>query len=986
MPGARVSTRLTVCVRVMALALLVASCGTGYDGGGRRIVGTEVLGGALKPSPVAYSLTSRSDVVQPDLAGDDLPVHVDLRRDDVIAPIQNQTWNSCVGWSLGYYLMSSLEAREKRTQNATLDMNDPENWFSPDYLYSQRETDADELAALDYLADEPLCTETDGVIGCMRPERALASLMRYGCARWPCLCGGSTPGSFRSCGDDSRAAASSLTPWQLAEPCAFFHRPRCFVRFGSLRDPDIAAGTVRQMQSWLHLQGTPIAIVVRTRENWVTYRGQNRVAAPVYFRGRACGLTEERGVCLDAGGRDLSGQHMMTIIGYDRSFPSKDLLPQMRDDQQGSFLVANQWGTKWGDGGYMWIPVSELQKIWIGGYGLIKWTWATPIPGNAVVCAQDTQGRWIDLSCDGDDVPKNLVKVDPACNDPCEREVGITAQPLVWSGGEAQSGEQSVGGLPTCPPGVPGANVVDSADWYVLEVSEAGRRLGVAFDAARFVVIEGLQVPLHRVLDVRITDDDFRNLTVVDPATGGVHADLCEPGRYFVRIAPDEGDQYGRLPGQDPRVDYAFTATLGPGPDECGAPEVAATRDAYFTHTFEPEPIAPGEANPRRYHWLNAATRGHHGRWGGNTRIRVSVEGLAPGARLQVVMGGYQSPRLRALDSVTVDADGATWLQGESSHIYGAHEPLIMTRSLTPGVEVAYRLTVSILPAPGNTVPAVEDTTHAVDVRTFTELPAWLENPDGYGGWALQGPSTDAFQIMRDTWGAWREGVGIRDFIVELRHACPDPSIHLVAPDGGSLPPGVRLVDAPNAGGVVTPGVTRKRILVPLDYRGDVFGYVRDASGQPLRDFSLRTRMRPSLYTWPFFEGIEDGAGSAWDENNGPSNPTPLSFDEVHHDTIGFFQRPTSNGNALSWDLFDYYVIENPGPERTVTVRVAKDQIAGLILRWWEPDGTVIAYTLGVTQTTGSYPLHLAAGERKILLMYSGTQAPTIYSMEVSTD
>ena len=138
----------------LALAL-GGSCGTSTGGGSSgtsSIVGS-LVGGVLRPRPIWYALAPTSDPLVP-IAGSctpprnarALPPSVDLRRDGILPPIQNQRWNACVAWTFAYTMLSAAEAR--RQQNAeepgaprvATDMTDPRNWFSPDFLYSQRDT------------------------------------------------------------------------------------------------------------------------------------------------------------------------------------------------------------------------------------------------------------------------------------------------------------------------------------------------------------------------------------------------------------------------------------------------------------------------------------------------------------------------------------------------------------------------------------------------------------------------------------------------------------------------------------------------------------------------------------------------------------------------------------------------------------------------------------------------------------------------------
>ena len=254
-------TRLAGLPLLCALLIAPGACGFSGGGGGSAAL----VGGVFRPAEQAYATTSTAAAVLPGIAEEDLPTHVDLRLDGVVPPVKNQVWNSCVAWSLAYYVMSAVEARRLRDTGLFLDMEDPANWFSPEFLYSQRDTLAQREEAVarreasgDPIA-EPICFEFDGEIGCMRPERALAALMEYGCCPWTWLCDDGGAEGFRPCGDHTGFVPSSRSrsPWQYTLEGAGRYRPRCYVRFGAL--DDLAQDTVRRMQQWLATEGTPIA-------------------------------------------------------------------------------------------------------------------------------------------------------------------------------------------------------------------------------------------------------------------------------------------------------------------------------------------------------------------------------------------------------------------------------------------------------------------------------------------------------------------------------------------------------------------------------------------------------------------------------------------------------------------------------------------------------------------------------------------------------
>lgn len=56
----------------------------------------------------------------------------------------------------------------------------------------------------------------------------------------------------------------------------------------------------------------------------------------------------------DGGAEGQHGRHAMLIVGYDDEL------------EGGCFRVLNSWGTKWADGGFVWIPYGEFAKYSLG--------------------------------------------------------------------------------------------------------------------------------------------------------------------------------------------------------------------------------------------------------------------------------------------------------------------------------------------------------------------------------------------------------------------------------------------------------------------------------------------------------------------------------------------------------------------------------------------------------------------------------------------
>ena len=286
----------------------------------------------------------------------------------------------------------------------------------------------------------------------------------------------------------------------FAETDAWSFAPFCYRRFGSLDDR--ANFPLSEMQAWLEEERTPIAIVVQMMDGWINYRGENRAEVP--RPGFPCDVVESRSVCLEATGTDLRSQHMMTLIGYDNEYPSRAQYPSLPAEKRGSFLVINQWGEKWGDQGLMWIPYSELRKIWIAGYGIqpnLARAAGVQRRDNEPECVQAESGAWQGLF-EADDVPENLVGG------------AIVTTATLWNR-DIPTGSEALPSIGTPPS--------DTADWYYFDTSEP--------------VWVSLHISAFEDVILKVTDDRLRLIGQTDLSpSGDLQVFLPQPGRYFAKV------------------------------------------------------------------------------------------------------------------------------------------------------------------------------------------------------------------------------------------------------------------------------------------------------------------------------------------------------------------------------------------------------------------------------------------------------------------
>lgn len=942
-------SQLALCALV-AILMLPTGCGTSGTGG-RRIVA--LVGGSIPPNPCAYRITPSTDIVVPGSNRTDLPDSIDLRRDGVVPPVQNQRFNSCVGWTLGYYVMTALEARKQHRAGHWLDLTKQANCFSPDFIYSQRDTLDQRTAILarrtaggeadTHAVSDGICFESDGEIGCMRPERALEVLMRHGCCRWPWLCSSNGDDRFRPCGDGTsiEGRPSSRLPWYTTVTHAGYYRPLCYVRFGNLGE--LETGTVNRVQAWLHDQGTPVAAVVNMTSGWVTYQGENPLPLaqdPL----AACGGVTERPVCLDAGGESLGGQHMMAIIGYDRNFPTAEQVPGLPVDLQGSFLVVNQWGDKWGDDGFMWIPCAELKKIWVAGYGVVgsdQVVWQRARGADDTVCVQNADGTFLNVSRDGNDTPVNLLRVSEWEDLQVDRVVEGT-------------GEQ-VPGCPTAPtdpmglddidvsPGAPGLDPISQfAGCY--DEADPDRLLAYV-TAVRMVlpVAGGTDVTSHRCevggkprkMDdsptvrsggMQDTQDWF--WFVVPPVAGagpdgghhevelGVELTACDwsgpamppapaGSKLGLRLVDNNYEQIGQTDGST----LTTTARLAPGSYFVRVSPLAGPTAEDVTYyrlslrvlSTSQDPAGDGGAmggpsglDPSTLRCKTTFAQSLADRrlyrlqsWQGRT-VRAHLHGLDPGDSVQLIVAAFDrgTRHLRTVHSRVVGSDGGEIRisMPRPQHVLATSIPADQGRGT---LYVGLR---NLGGSPADVTLDVEEYGRWDPSDPFAAL-ACTTRVEEIGAGA---PGPDIVDPARGV-VVWRFGTedafpvrtagevqehGLREAILQVRAPCMDAQL-VFTDDTGTGIPGLST-------GELAPvprhagGALHKRIVPPTAFQDTVWVTLRDGAA-PMRTFDLHRLRERNLAYWPRPDAINTGHGLDEEnvEDNAPGSARVFSVSDI---------------------------------------------------------------------------------------------------------
>jgi hypothetical protein len=230
---------------------------------------------------------------------------------------------SCVGWAVGYYTKTAQEALEMGWDLGTPEAPNYANIFSPAFVYNLRSNR--------FLAGDA----GDG----MRISEALERMVAIGCATWATM---------------PYDADDSTTPPTVAA----FNEAKNYYgqlsrRIGVPGRPTLES--IREMKTWLDNKGYPFVVSLEVHTSFRDYRG------------------EDLGVLLDAHSGPNLGLHAVAVVGYgDGIGPG------------GSFLIVNSWGTNWGDGGFAWLPYSELEQIGTAAYGLVDATNFGPAPLSSI--------------------------------------------------------------------------------------------------------------------------------------------------------------------------------------------------------------------------------------------------------------------------------------------------------------------------------------------------------------------------------------------------------------------------------------------------------------------------------------------------------------------------------------------------------------------------------------------------------------------------
>jgi C1A family cysteine protease len=234
-----------------------------------------------------------------------LPPSVDYSGSELIPPVGEQHENSCVGWSVGYYLRSFQQAKDFMWDVKQNDIIIRDHVFSPSFIYNQLNNGIDN--------------------GCSLASAAQLLL-------------------------ETGAATMSDFPYI---PGDYFTRPSADV---------IASAYPHRVREWRRLfskHDTPDnEIIQRIREYLNT--GDLVVAGGYIGYGFSYPRKDMNGVSIITVESYAPFKHAYVVVGYDDNF--------ITPDGAGAFIILSSWGKDWGDQGFCRISYKAFTANIIEGF------------------------------------------------------------------------------------------------------------------------------------------------------------------------------------------------------------------------------------------------------------------------------------------------------------------------------------------------------------------------------------------------------------------------------------------------------------------------------------------------------------------------------------------------------------------------------------------------------------------------------------------
>lgn len=233
-----------------------------------------------------------------------LPARLDYAGSPYLPPVGEQFEDSCVGWSVGYYLRSYQEAREKGYSFAKNVKADPKRVFSPTFIYNQINEGVDEGSTL------------------QDAGKLLESVGAAKLADFPYI-----PEDYLT------------QPNTSVKDSAYPHRIRDFRILFTKNDS--AEYKLRKIKEYLMTEDLPIIgikIGLKWKSPYMDANGNSIITREHYFR----------------------GGHAVVIVGYDDDLRTPDGV--------GAFKILNSYGEKWGNQGYSYLSYEAFTNAVLFSY------------------------------------------------------------------------------------------------------------------------------------------------------------------------------------------------------------------------------------------------------------------------------------------------------------------------------------------------------------------------------------------------------------------------------------------------------------------------------------------------------------------------------------------------------------------------------------------------------------------------------------------
>ncbi len=293
------------------ITILMASFNVMYAGDTRPLEETSPIWTGLKTSVEANKQGDRAlagaldtELKEYGIEPASLPLKVDYSDSEYLPPVGRQNENSCVGWSVGYYLRTYQQAKDIGWEVRGSDSGIDRHIFSPSFIYNQINEGVDEGA---YIEDAAELLKNQG-----------AATLEW----FPYI-----PGDYYTKPDED--TIQSAYPHRIREWRVLFTQN------------DSSQYIIQKTKEYLNTGDLVVAgsrIGSEFLEPHIDRNG-NSIITTDYFP---------------------SYNHSYVIVGYDDSLVTFDGI--------GAFKLVNSWGREWGNEGFSYISYKAFTANAIEGF------------------------------------------------------------------------------------------------------------------------------------------------------------------------------------------------------------------------------------------------------------------------------------------------------------------------------------------------------------------------------------------------------------------------------------------------------------------------------------------------------------------------------------------------------------------------------------------------------------------------------------------